>query len=344
MDKNHKDFDTSFFLIFLIRWWKHLTIIGFSAAVFAAFFSSPIFITPMFDATVTLFPTTTASVSRSVLGGPGATRDDFLQYGDVVAAERLLQVIGSSTVRNRIGERFNLMEHYEIDEHDRFRNTRFKRLYNQNVSARRTAFGAIEITVRDKDPELAANLANEIAALADTVKNEIRQERARQAFMVAKNNHDLLQEEMDMVKDTLQIIMEAGVYDILGQSGMLNRQLAIDLSAGNIRGAQAIKDHLDLLGEKGGQYIYLTETIKNLSLNQANAHRIMMETKADFETFMMYHFVVDPATVPDKKSFPVRWLLVVLVSFSTGMLAIILLMIYEQLAARGILKFKAGKS
>lgn len=337
MFQDHKDSDVSGIMLFVLRWWKTIASIGFIAAVGAAVFSAPIFITPKYDATIVLFPATSASLSRSVLGGPGAA-PDFLQYGDIVAAERLLQVVASGAVRDRIEERFNLMEHYEIEEHERFRKFRFQRMYSQNVSARRTPFGAIEITVRDKDPALAARMANEIAALADTVKNEIRRQRARQAYEVAKAHYQAYLNDLNELNDSLRVIMEAGVYDILGQSGMLHRQLAIDLSAGNTRGAEAIKNRLNVLGEKGGQYIFLTTSIQNLSENHVVAHRRMLEAKSDYENFMTYQFVVDPAIEPDKKSFPTRWLLVVLVSLSASLLGAFVIMLFEQMAEKGIIK------
>jgi len=339
MFQDNKITDLSGVISFVSKWWKLLCIIGVSAAVGSAIFTAPIFITPKYDATIVLFPATTASISRAVLGGPGAA-PDFLQYGDVVAAERLLQIISSGAVRDRIDTLYNLMEHYEIEEHERFRRTRFNRMFRQNVNARRTPFGAIELTVRDKDPELAARLANHIALLADTVINQIRAERARLAYQAAAEYFEKYRSDLDEINDSLQVIMRAGVYDILGQSGMLHRQLAMDISQGNTRGAEAIKQRLDILGEKGGQYIYLTAAIQNISANKSTAHRRMLEAKSDYENFLTFSFIVDPAVVPDKKAFPTRWLLVLLITASAGLLSLLGIILYEQMLQKGILKRK----
>ncbi|MFO7979070.1 MAG: hypothetical protein R6U64_10465, partial [Bacteroidales bacterium] len=67
MEAERNEFDSSNLFIFFIRWWKHLAIICFVAALAGVVFSSPWFITPKFQSTVTMFPATTNSISRSVL-------------------------------------------------------------------------------------------------------------------------------------------------------------------------------------------------------------------------------------------------------------------------------------
>jgi len=336
MEQNHKDFDVSGILMVIIRWWKHLAIVCIFAAVASAIFSGPNFITPKFDATLTLFPATTTSLSRTVLAGPGIARDDFLQHGDVAAAERFMQVLSSSVVRDRIVAYYNLMEHYQIDPAGEHPQYKIQREFAQNVSFRRTAFGAIEITVRDESPVMAAQIANHLAALVDTIKNELRHQRALQAFEVSKANFELIQREIQNNLDSLQVIMEGGVTDILGQSGMLYRQLAIDLSAGNTRGAEAIKRRLELLGEKGGAYIFYTTEIENLADNLSHLQRRLFDAKTDLESFMTYKFVLDPAAVPDKKSYPIRWLIVTMVTFAAGFLAFFTILAYEQFFSKKI--------
>jgi capsular polysaccharide biosynthesis protein len=209
----NNDFDSTNILLFFIRWWKQLAIVCFSAAVLAAIFSSPFFITPLFESTVVMFPAKSTSLSRAVFG----SNVDFLEYGDVDDAERLLQVLGSTAVRDRIVERFDLFDHYEIPEDSKFRNTNLRKIYSGNISSSRTPYGAVEIKVRDKDPVMAADIANELSALSDSIQNEIRQERALMAYRVAVQRYENIRNEITLTQDSMRLLMQGGIYDYEAQ-------------------------------------------------------------------------------------------------------------------------------
>ena len=340
MEYNKNDFDSTNVFLFIIRWWKHLGVICFVAALAGAIFSGPRFITPMFESTVTMFPASASSISRAVLGG-----QDFLQYGSVDDAERLMQVLGSVAIRERVKENYNLMEHYGIGPGEKYRLTRFNSTYAENISSRRTQFGAVEVSVRDKDPVMAAEIANGIAALVDSVQNEMRYQRALQAYNVASLNYKSLLSELKLTEDSLRKVMQAGVYDIEGQSSMLTQQLAIDLSTGNNPGIRAIEERLSAIGEKGGAYLFLSTNIQNISFNLVTLQRRMQETKTDLDNFLNFKFIIDPAFEAERKVYPVRWLIVFLAVFGAGLMGVITLMVYENLVDKGIIaqKKSSGK-
>ncbi len=221
MDKNKDAFDSSSLIFFVLRWWKHLLIIGLVAAVGSAIFSGPRFITPKFQSSVTMFPTSASSLSRTVLARDNVSGRDFLEYGEVEDAERLLQVLESYNIRDRIVERFDLLDHYEIPEDARYKMTRLTEEYRGNINFRRTQYGAVEISVRDKDPVMAADIANEIAALADTVQNDIRRERAELAYTVARQQLEDLEERVETAGQQMSEIMSEGVFFMEGQSEMI---------------------------------------------------------------------------------------------------------------------------
>lgn len=335
MDNFKNDFDSTSIFLFFLRWWKHLFIVCFLAALAGAIFSGPRFITPKFDSVVTMFPASSTSISRAVLGG-----QDFLRYGNIEDAERLLQVLGSVAIRDRVRDRFDLMTHYGIKPNEKFRRSRFNQIYAENVATRRTQFGAVEVKVRDKDPVMAARLANEIAAQADSVQNEMRLARAQQAYQVARDNYDKLHRELRLAEDSLRMVMQTGIYHIEGQSSMLSRQLAIDLSAGNRQGVNVIEERLDALGEGGGAFIYLSAKIHHIAYNLTVMQTRINETRADLDNFLNFKFVIDPAIEPERKAYPVRWLIVFLAAFGAGFMGIVTIMIYENLQSKGIIPRK----
>ncbi len=339
MKPNNNAFDSTNVFVFFIRWWKHLFIICLVAAIAAAIFSSPYFITPKFQSTVTMFPATGGSLSRSVLAGPAA-RQDFLEYGEVEDAERLLQVLESGNIRDRIVQRFDLLTHYEIPEDARFKQTRLTEEYRSNISFRRTQYGAVEIRVRDKDPAMAADIANELAALTDTVQNELRLERAGLAFEVARSQYETLREQVKQAEDSLRQIMHLGVFDLEGQSSMLTRQLAKDLSANHTEGVRALEERLNVLSDYGGAYVFNEAYLSNISEHLIMIQRRYQEAKSDLESFVPFKFILDSAFEAERKVYPIRWLIVFLTTFAAGFMGVMILMVYENLQEKGIIKQK----
>ncbi len=333
-------FDSTNVFVFIIRWWKHLFVVCFLAALAAAIFSSPRFITPKFESTVTMFPTTTASLSRSVLTSGAAAGKQFLEYGEIEDAERLLQVLESANIRDRVVERFDLMQHYGISEDAQYRRTQLIQEYRGNVNIRRTQYGAVEVSVRDKDPLMAAAIANELAALADTVQNEIRLERAQLAYNVSKEQLAELERQVKVIEDSLQMIMQKGVFDIAGQTKMFARQMAKDISSGNIDGVEALERSLGNVASHGGAYLYTSTYLWGISGQVVQIQRRYQEAKADLESFVPFKFVLDYAFEAERKVYPVRWLIVFVSTFAAGFMGVMILMVYENLLTKGIIKTK----
>ncbi len=343
MEQKDQVFDSTNVFIFFIRWWKHLFIVCAVAAIAAAIFSGPRFITPKFQSTVTMFPATGGSLSRAVLSG-GVARQDFLEYGDVEDAERLLQVLESGNIRDRIVQRFDLLAHYEIAEDAPYRHTTLTEMYRGNISFRRTQYGAIEINVRDADPAMAAAIANELAALADTVQNELRHERASLAYEVARNQYHTLRQQVKEAEDSLRLIMAMGVFDLEAQSGMLTKQLAKDLSASHAEGVQSIEERLAMLGEYGGAYVFHTAYLSNVSEHLIMIQRRYHEAKSDLESFLPFKFILDSAFEAERKVYPIRWLIVFLSTFAAGFMGVMVIMVYENLQSKGIIRQKTPKT
>jgi uncharacterized protein involved in exopolysaccharide biosynthesis len=327
------EFDSTHILMFFVRWWKHFAIIAVAAALAGMIFSSPYFITPMYESTAVMFPSTSNSLSRAISGG----HIDFLQYGDVADAERLLQVLGSAAIRDRVVERFNLYQHYDIPANFQYRKTHMRNAFVGNVTSKRTSYGAVEIKVRDKDPDMAARIANEMAALSDTIQNEMRRERALTAYNVARQIYDDLLREKTATEDTLRVLMSRGIYHYEHQSEMLTRQLAIDISSNNARGINALESRLEAMEQHGGEFLAQRAYLDQVSRNITIALRNLQETKADLESFVSFQYMLDEAYSSEKKSYPVRWLIVFFSVFAAMTISVVGLISYETLRNRGLI-------
>lgn len=326
-NKINLDFNSSNFFLFLWKWRKTILLVCLVSAVVSA--AASFLITPKYKSTVVLFPTSTNSISKALINSNAGNNQDILEFGEEEQAEQLLQILNSSLIRNKIIQRFGLAKHYEIEEDSKFKNTYLMKEYEENISFKRTEFMAVEISVLDKDPQMAADMANSIANLLDSTKNEMQKERAKRGFEIVKRNYENIKLEMKILDDSLQKIRQKGVNDYETQAEMLNQELAIQIGKGNKQGIDRIEAKLDTLSKYGGIYVLLRNNLGYMTDQLNRIKGKYDEAKIDAEEYIPQKFTVDNAFKAEKKTTPVRWLIVALSTFSAFLLIILLLIFIE---------------
>ena len=176
-------------LYLILKWKKPLIIVTLVAAVGSIIFSGETFIPPKYKSTVILFPASTSSISKAVMEDNPGDKQDILAFGEEEQAEQLLQILNSNEIRDRIANKYHLLEHYKIDPNGGDPNTYLEYDFNSNITFQRTEFMSIRIDVLDEDPQMAADIANDIAAFSDSVKNRILHTRAMEAVKIMDDEY-----------------------------------------------------------------------------------------------------------------------------------------------------------
>ncbi|MDZ7741392.1 MAG: hypothetical protein U5Q03_06510 [Bacteroidota bacterium] len=327
--KESKDFGSMNFTILLYKWRKVLLILALAAIVLSLIFSSPMFITPLYRSTVVLFPTSTNSVSKALIAENAGTKKDILEFGEDEQTERLLQVLNSSRIRDRIINKYNLLEHYDISPDSKYRMTKLYNIYENNINFRRTEYMAVKISVYDKDPAYAADIANDIAILLDSTINEIQRDRALRGLEIVEREYRELQQDIRQMQDSLNHLMKLGVHDYESQAEMINRQLAIELGNGNTSAVRRLENKLKELANYGGAYVTLINSIEYNVEQLTVIKSKYKEAKVDAEQFLPQKFIVDQAYKAEKKSYPIRWLIVVVSMLSAVLMGVFVIIIIE---------------
>lgn len=335
-----RDFDSTSLGMFLYNWRKHLIIVSAIAAFLAVVFSSPFFITPLYKSTVVLFPVSSNSVSKALLTDQPAAKSDILEFGEDEQTEQMLQILSSSIIREKVVRKYNLMEHYGINPDSKFKYTNLYKEYESNITFRRTEFMAVKITVLDKEPQMAADIANTISELLDSTKNSMQRERAMKGFKIVEQEYNRLQNEITQMEDSLKKIREIGVFDYESQSEMINQQLAIEIAKNNTRGIKALEDKLKVLAEFGGAYVSLRDQLEHEKKQLSYLKARYEEAKVDAEENLPQKFVVESAYKAEKKSYPVRWIIVMVSTLAVFFLSILVIISVEKFAKPGTIKKK----
>jgi uncharacterized protein involved in exopolysaccharide biosynthesis len=338
--KNANFFDSGYLIMFLYRWWKPILIIEILAALSSFIFSEPFFITPKYKSSVILFPTSSNSISKALISNTSGPTQDILEFGEEEQVEQLIQILNSDEIRDKIVKKYDLMNHYNIDANAEFKNTALQLEFTNNISFSRTEFMSAEISVLDKSPTIAADIANDIASLVDTVKNRMQKERAIQGLKIVKEAYFGLVKEIRLLEDSLKILRKLGVFDYESQSEVMNDAYAQAVASGNSSAMKMLEDKLKILADYGGAYVSIRDHLEHEKKQLSEIKEKYLEAKIDAEQKISYKFIVSKAYPAEKKTYPVRWLIMVISLLSAFLLAMVVIMMIENISKLNFSKLR----
>jgi capsular polysaccharide biosynthesis protein len=149
------------------------------------------------------------------------------------------------------------------------------------------------------------------------------------AFKIVENEYIDLQKEMSAIVDSLRVIGKLGVNDYESQSEVINQQLAIALRNGDMNAVSALEERLDVLAEYGGAFLSLKNTLEFKSEQLTLLKAKYQEAKVDAQSELPQKFVVNSAYKAEKKSYPIRWIIVLVSTFATLLMAILVIITIE---------------
>lgn len=321
-DKDYqKNFDSTNLIFFLFSYRKPLIIISLLAAIISAVVS--LMIQEKYLSTVILFPAATNSISKSLMTEDFSAKQDINAFGEEEEAEQLLQILNSDDISGYIREKYNLMSHYGISKEDQYALTTTVKEYQDNVTFKRTEFNSVRIDVLDHSKDTAALIANDIADRLDSVRTRMQHERAAVGLKIIEAEYHKMQAYMKSMEDSLTAIRKKGLHDFEVEIEQLTKAYYDALAKGNKSSVKELETKLDIFAEYGSAYLSLTENLEFEREHLALLRAKYEETKADATATLTTKFVVNKAYASEKKAYPIRWLIVVVSTFSTFLLGVL---------------------
>jgi tyrosine-protein kinase Etk/Wzc len=281
------------------------------------------FLTPLYKSQAVVFTAATSTVSFSEQRNAKASSMDF---GEEEQAEQLVQILKSSKIRNILIERFDLFKNYDVDLNDENKNFKLNKAYNNHIQFNRTRYGSIEIDVLDKNPELAATIANKIVDLIDTVKNEMVQERTLPAFEINKRKRAMLEEQMK----TLQTEM-----DTLSVNGVVPNESRANLfqaynDARSPADRSFFQNQIDVNLKFGAKFDGLQMLRDEMIVKLAKFEDSYEQAESDANTLFNHKFIVESAVIADKKDRPKKAIIILMSTFGAFFFMIFALLLRER--------------
>ncbi|MCR5040089.1 MAG: hypothetical protein K6A94_12240 [Bacteroidales bacterium] len=288
----------------ILKWKWHIVIITVAAAICGAIFSSSMFITPLYKSEAVAYP---ANISP---------------YSDESETEQMLQIINSQSIVDSIIEKYDLWTDYKIDKNYKYGKTYMLNEYHSKIKIGKTPYEAVSITVMDKDPFVACNIAKDILNFYDKKVHELHTQKVAEVVTMYDRQLKEKQRNIDSLKNRLtEISTEYGVTDYSSQS----REVTRGYLAGSAK-ATELKNNLEIYG---------AEAVDLRTKIEAEANTYV-STKVDLEQNLRFYYsdltysnIVTEPFPADKKAFPVRWVVVALSALGAFLLSIVVVFIIE---------------
>ena len=250
--ENQNKYNAFSLLQFMWKWRKWLLIV--CGATFIVSAACSFLVRPRFKSTATIYAPRTSSVSKILLNEQNYNeRLEIKALATVDETEQMLPFLNSVAIKDSLIKKYNLAEYYDINVNKKGGMTKLYKTITNNLTIKRTDYGAISMSVSDWDPQRAYEMTLDVIRWLDTIKNAVEYERALAAYNILQNQLDSIEREIAIVNDSIREIMAHGVFDVKLQSERLTQQYAIAAAQGNTAAMQRIIKEQDTIAKYGAQ-------------------------------------------------------------------------------------------
>lgn len=296
----------------LLKNLKVLAFVGVLAAVLSVVFSSPSFIDPKFQSRAVVYP--------SNLG----------EYSEESPIEQMMQWFESRQIKENVIKELGLAEHYEIDtKTDSLGHYYLLLEYDENVSINETKYESAEITVTDTKPEMAYKIVNKIIENLNLVIRAEHRKRSLEELKPVEIEFKNVSMTLDSIGKELKKMRTE--YELINYSvqseniskGYLKTFDGANSTSVNTQEILKLKKNIE---EKGGDFIHAEKRFYQLLDSYNYWENEYKKGLRNVNREMTYTNMVTQPFISYKKVYPVRWLIVVVSTFSAVFFAFVVLL------------------
>ena len=162
----------------------------------------------------------------------------------------------------------------------------------------------------------------------------MEKERAEEALHLVEKEYFTLRDKIKKMEDSLTVLRSYGVVDYERQTERLTEAYGQAILRGNTKAANTLQKKLDILAKYGGGYVSIRDFLRYEKKQLSNLKVKYAEALVDATQTLPTKFTVNKAVKAEKKSYPIRWLIVVVSTFSAFILSLLFLVIYDAVKKR----------
>jgi len=293
----------------IVRWKYQLSVIAVAAIILSAFFSGPIFITPLFKSYAVMYP---SNVS------PYSTENE---------TEQMIQIMQSKDIRDSVIKKFDLPKHYGIDPKYEYYLSTMLWEWNQKVKINKTPYEAVTIEVYDKDPNIASAMVDAMIDFYNLKVRSLHREKFGEVIINFREVWEMKRKELDSLKQRAEDLgTQYGILDFPNQTREVMRAYLGSGSQYNKKEAERLKNNLE---EKGGEMMLLGELMKSESGTYSQYKLDFDRAVQNYKRNYTYVNLLNKPFPADKKAYPIRWIIMVISTISALLIAILVIGILD---------------
>ena len=222
------EFNLVHFVASTYKWRKHISF--FTLLALVGSLSLSYMIEPSYESITTIYPSNPSLTDKAFQFESGQGNSTIELYGSKEDIDRVVSIAKSGQVLSAVIHKYNLFEHYEIDTTDK---EEYPHPYSsamsklkKNLKVVKTEFRGIEISVKDKNVNLAADIANEIVNQIDKVAKDMIQSNRLKMLEIIKASRAEKDSIVTLLSDSLSSLRrDYSVYNISTQASMMTAEV-----------------------------------------------------------------------------------------------------------------------
>lgn len=308
-------FDNQNIFDIIRKWIKQLIVVGVVAILISAFFSSSIFIQPKYKSTARIYPS-----------------NNIYVFSEESRSEQLLELISSLDIKLKTIEVFNLDKVYNISKDDSQYLTATLGEFNNNVKFKKTEYETIEIEVLDTDPLRASQMCDSIIIFLNEKVRLLHKIKHDEVALIAKRDYAFISHKVDSLEEKLNFFRkEYNILDYRTQAEEITKGMVKVLAhqGKNTSGGKELSLWLKNLSEKGGEFEILDKEQKKMISQKDSIMKVYDQSVSSANKKIIYAQLVEKPIPADKKSYPVRSLIVLISTFGALFFALLAILLIE---------------
>jgi uncharacterized protein involved in exopolysaccharide biosynthesis len=305
-----KEFNLLTAIRIILKWKNYILALILISAISSALFS--VFVMDeWYLSWATLYPTNQSLSDRSaIFNSEAGVQVEY--FGNKTDVNRVLTIANSNPVIDFVIDSFKLASHYKIDTGKRYWRTLVRKKFDKKYKAIKTERDAVEVSVYDTDPKLAAKIVNAVVTKIDVFNKLHVYESKQRVYDVIGTQVEKLQLSVAAYEDTLAYLGQR--YKIKVSSGTENTVVVV-----------------------GSDYkaVELYKTIMAKQYNATHELNNLINIRGQLEVSLKNNetslYVLEEAIPADRREKPIRSLVVLITVLITAFVSVFGVLLIEQI-------------